>query len=368
MKPATAITALVLLATADPAFAQTTIRDSLYAQAVQDRLAGRNEDAITTLQQMLAARPDDADARLNLGLALLAENRLDEADAAFEAVLKQSPGYIDALIGRARVAQRRGDLAGARAALDAAEAVGPGADPDVAAARAGLTSRRGSPWRLDASYAQSELSAGLEPWREASVSLSRRLDDQRAVTGVLERTERFGIVDVFFEGRYDQRIGTGSAYFAIGGAPDADYRPEVSVKAGGQAALVAGGLSATLDAGAARYLSGTVTTLQPGLQQVLLDGRLLLNGRWINVWDETDAYRSGYAVNAIWSLLPSVRFRGGYADAPESSEGVTVDVRAISAGVEVDVGERGTLRLTGLHEERTTYDRDQVDFGVGWRF
>lgn len=368
MKPATAIAALILLATAEPARAQTANPDTLYAQAVQDRLAGRNTAAISALERVISTRPDDVDARLNLGLALLAENRLDEADAAFDAVLRQAPGYVDAHIGRARAAQRRGEVDGARAALDAAEAVVPGADPDIDAVRSGLVSASVYPWRLDAGFSQSELSAGLEPWREASVSLSRRLDDRRAVTGVVERTERFGDVDVFIEGRYDQRIGTGSAYIAVGGAPNADYRPEVSVKVGGQAALGGRGFSATLDAGLARYRSGTVTTLQPGLQQTLLDGRVLLTGRWINVWDETDTYRSGYAIGAVWSVVPSVRIRGAYADAPESSEGMTVDVRATSAGVEVDVGDHATLRLTGVHEERKAYDRDELGFGVGWRF
>ena len=200
------------------------------------------------------------------------------------------------------------------------------------------------------------------------MSVSWRLDDRRAVSGLVERTERFGLVDVFVEARYDQRIGRGSAYIAIGGAPDADYRPEISLKSGGQIPLGEAGLAATLDTSVARYRSGTVTSLQPGVEQVALGGNLTINARWINVWDETDAYRSGYALGAIWAASPSVRFRGGYSDAPESSDGATVDVRSTSAGVEVDLGDRTTLRLTGLHEKRTAYDRDEVGVGVGWRF
>lgn len=368
MKRITAIAALALLTTAEPALSQTSAPETLYEQAVQDRLAGRNPAAISGLRQVLALRPEDVDARLNLGLALLAEGRLEEADAAFAAVLRQAPDYIDAHIGRARVAQRRGDLAGAGAALDAAEAVAPGSDPNIAAVRAALASGRPSQWRWDARYAHSELSAGLDPWSEVAVSVSRRLDDRRAVAGLVERTERFGHVDVFAEARYDQRIGRGAAYIAVGGAPDADYRPEISLKSGGQAPLGGSGLAATLDASAARYRSGTVTTLQPGLEQAALDGRLVIRARWINVWDETDAYRSGYALGAVWAASPSVRLRGGYADAPESSDGVTVEVRSISMGVEIDISDRTSLRLTGVHEERTAYDRDELGVGLGWRF
>lgn len=63
-----------------------------------------------------------------------------------------------------------------------------------------------------------------------------------------------------------------------------------------------------------------------------------------------------------------MRLRGGFSDAPESSDGATVDVRSVSLGAEVDVTERITLRLNGLKEDRTAYDRDEVNLGFGVRF
>ncbi|MDQ3126561.1 MAG: tetratricopeptide repeat protein, partial [Pseudomonadota bacterium] len=75
----------------------------LYASAVADRLAGRPAEAVTKLEQVLAMRPDDVDARLNLGLALLALGRLEEAEAALLAVTRQTPDYTDAWMGLARV-------------------------------------------------------------------------------------------------------------------------------------------------------------------------------------------------------------------------------------------------------------------------
>ena len=127
-------------------------------------------------------------------------------------------------------------------------------------------------------------------------------------------------------------------------------------------------MSLLLDGSVARYPTGTVTSLQPGLMAEWTAARLTLEGRWINVIDEADDYRSGYAVRATWAAGPAVRLRAGYADAPESSDGATVDVKATSLGADIDVGERLTLRLTATHEARDAYDRDEVSLGFGWRF
>lgn len=371
MKTAIAAAALLFVTTAEPAtaLAQAVDADALYAEAVRDRQSGRSAAAIAKLETVLAARPDDVDARLNLGLALLAEGRLDEADAAFVAVLERAPTYADAQVGRARVAQRRGDVAAARAAAAQARALRPD-DPEIAALDGSLaaTGGDGRDWRIDAGYAFSSLTKGLPSWRETTIALTRRLDDRSSLGLGVEQSDRFGAINTFFEARYDRRFDWGGAYVALGGTPDADYRPEVSLRGGGDVALGSRGTTLTLDGGVARYPTGTVSTLQPGLDQALFGGRLVLGARWINVLDETDEYRSGYSVRASWSALPTLRLKAGYADAPESSEGVTVDVKAFSLGFDADLSERLIVRVNGLHEERDAYDRDEIAIGFGWRF
>jgi YaiO family outer membrane protein len=371
MKTAIAAAALLFAATAERsvALAQTVDADALYAEAVRDRQSGRSAAAIAKLQTVLAARPDDVDARLNLGLALLAEGRLDEADAAFVAVLKRAPTYADAQVGRARAARRRGDFAAARVAAAQARALRPD-DPEIAALDGSLAADVGDTLdlRLDAGYSFSSLTEGLPSWRETSVALSRRLDNRASLGLAIEQSDRFGTINTFLEARYDQRFDWGGAYAALGGTPDADYRPEVSLRGGGDLVLGGGGTTLTLDSGVARYPTGTVSTLQPGLEQALFGGRLVLGARWINVLDETDEYRAGYSVRASWAVIPSLRIKAGYADAPETSDGATVDVRALSLGFDADLSDRWTLRINGLHEERDAYDRDEVAVGFGWRF
>ncbi|HZV83377.1 MAG TPA: YaiO family outer membrane beta-barrel protein, partial [Brevundimonas sp.] len=171
----------------------------------------------------------------------------------------------------------------------------------------------------------------------------------------------------YTEARLNRRLPDGSAYVALGGAVNANYRPEVAVRAGAVFTL-AGGLTATLDASAARYGSGSVVSLQPGLAASLFADRLNLSARWINVRDETRRHRQGYALGGSYQVTDRLRVRAGFADAPESSEGVTVDVRARTVGLDIGVTHRATVRVTATSEDRGSYEREEVAVGLGWRF
>lgn len=342
---------------------QTAPQD-LYQAAVADRLAGRPEAAVPKLQQVLAQRPEDVDARLNLGLALLALNRLDEAEAAFREVTVRTPGYADAWLGLARVEQRRGNLAQARRLADEALLRSPG-NTEVRDLQRALAPEPA--WRMDAGVSYSTLSRDLPSWTEARMSASRRLDDRWTVGGGIEATRRFDNTDIYFEARMERRHAGGFTYAVIGGAPDADYRPEVGAAVGGEWRL-APMLSGTVDASAARYRSGVVTGVHPGAVLHLADDRLLLSARWINVWDERDEYRSGYSAAARWQATDRLALSLGHSDAPETSDGITVDVVSWSLGAEVALDDRLLLRIGGVTEDRNAYDRKEVSLGFGWRF
>ncbi|MDY6923148.1 MAG: YaiO family outer membrane beta-barrel protein [Pseudomonadota bacterium] len=337
---------------------------AFYEAAVADRRAGRPHDALVKLDVVLRIRPGDVDARLNRGLSLLALDRLDEAEADFEAVLAVAPDYVDARLGLAGVARARGDLARARMETGRAALAAP-ERADVAALARALRPQPG--WRADLDVSESRLGAGLPGWTEARLAVARTWNERWTIGAAGEWTERFGEEDLFVEARLDRRLGWGGAYAALGGALEAEYRPEVSLRAGTDVRLspVIGG---TLDASAARFPSGDVTSLQPGLAADLAQGRVRLSARWINVWDEADRRRTGYAVGALWTGSDRLRLRLDYADAPETSEGVTVDVRAVGAGAEIGLTDRVSLRLGALHEDRGAYDREAITLGLGWRF
>jgi YaiO family outer membrane protein len=334
-----------------------------YAAGVGARRAGRHAEALALFDSVLVEQPGNVDARLNQGLSLLALGRLDEADRAFLAVLAVAPNYADAEVGRARVARRRGDSAAALASARRAEGLAQGR-PDI---RSLVRELEPTPWRIDLDASRSTLSAGLPQWTEQRMAVSRRVADGWDAGVAVERTERFNDIEVYGEARVDRRLRGGSAYLALGGAVNADYRPELALRTGGALAL-GGGLSATVDASAARYGVGTVISLQPGLAGSLFADRLNLSVRWINVRDETGNRRQGYAVSGGFQATDRLRLRAALADAPESSEGVTVDVRSRSVGFDLGVTDRATLRVTATSEDRRTYDRDDLSVGIGWRF
>ena len=358
----------MLLALAVPVEVAAQVQEyprALYDAAVADRLGVRHSQAVDRLERVLVQHPPDVDARLNLGLSLLVLDRIAEAEAAFLAVLEQTPGHADAEVGLARAAERRGDRAAAREHGARAMALSPGRE-DIATFRRGLNDVA---CRVDVDASRSRLSGGLADWTETCVGASRALAGGWTVGGAVERTERFGRTDVYLERRLerclDRRLAGGDVSVALGGTPDADYRPEIVLLAGGSA-RVAPGLRATLDASAGRYASGSVESLHPGLTADLFGDRLELAVRW-NFWDETDRHRDGYAARAAWRVADRFRRSAGRSDAPESSEGVVVDVAVTTFGAAFDLTDRLTLRLGAVDEDRGSYERGQISPDIAWR-
>jgi tetratricopeptide (TPR) repeat protein len=72
-------------------------------------MAGRHHEALEPLGKVLAANPNDADARCNLGTSLLQEpGRVDEAVAHFRRALELEPDKVEAYVGLARAETARG--------------------------------------------------------------------------------------------------------------------------------------------------------------------------------------------------------------------------------------------------------------------
>ncbi|HEX6865952.1 MAG TPA: YaiO family outer membrane beta-barrel protein [Caulobacteraceae bacterium] len=309
--------------------------DSPLARARAARLAGHHEEARRILEPLVREQPDNADAWLTLGLTYTALGRLDDADAALARAHEISPDYQDVNEARARLAKMR----------------------------------QGGPakWRLDATAGYSRLSDGLEPWRFASAYLTRRFDKSWLTVGA-EHSDRFGASDLYLDVRGAHDFGGWDGYLELGGTPDADHRPEWTVRTGAMAAPADEGWSwrPGIDAVWARYAAGDVRALQPGL--TVQNRTVSLRARWIATWDEFDDFRAGYGLDGWWQASDRWRLLTSWTDAAESSEGVTVDVKAVGLGVAVDVSDAVSLRLDAVHETRDAYDSDGVSAGVTRRF
>ncbi len=105
----------------------------------------RHEDSETAARRAFARGGDAAETWLVLARALDAQDRWEEADAAYAEALGRRPGYPDALGDLAkRVWMRTGELAAAEAVLDKAM-VATGADPNLLAHKAKLREVAGDP-------------------------------------------------------------------------------------------------------------------------------------------------------------------------------------------------------------------------------
>jgi YaiO family outer membrane protein len=326
---------LLLLSTAAEA------QQSSYDRGVAARLAGDAEAAVAALSEAVAAEPGNADAHLQLGLALLQAGRLDEAEASLRRTLALAPDYEDAHLALARLAERRRAAPEYRTQVD-----------------------------LDGSY--SALEGGRPDWKEVSLQFRQRMSESSAIGAGAEYARRFGRSDLYLEGRLEHRFSDAvTAYASLGGTPEADFRPEWQVGAGGTLRLGgrANATILTLDARAAEYPAGRIYTLNPGVEQYLAGGRVWLTGRWINVFGEDGDHVSGWLGRGDLMATDRLRLFAGASDAPDLSEGVVTDLFSLFGGVSYDVTPRTTLRLSLAHEDRERGgDRLQAAAGLGFRF
>lgn len=340
-----------------------------YQQAVEARLRGDPAEAVQLLQPVVAADPRNSDAQVQLGYALLALERLSEAGQAFRAALAVAPDYLDARLGLARVAQRRGDSAAARSELASLDP----SNPDVRTVRSQLEAESGEAvWSINLDGSYSFLEGAQPDWREGSLQVRYSFDARQAAVGRIEVSRRFDRTDSYLEAGVEQAIGSRTRVYAtFGGTPGANFRPEWQLGAGGSFRVTDGGAATvlTLDARHADFPAAEVRTLTPGVEQYLLDGRAWVTARWINLFDEEGGHRSGYLIRGDLQASKRLRLFAGRSDAPDTSEGVVIDTRSYFAGISYDLSARATARLSVTLEDRETgSDRTQIGLGLGWRY
>lgn len=314
-----------------------TSADALSLKARIRLAQGDAEGAEADFRRLVATNPRELDYQLGLGDSLRAQLRDQEARIAYEAGLAIAPASIDAQTRLAQKARPR--------------------------------------WRLDLDGGFSRLTQGLDSWREGRIGLGYVLNARTYVSGGVEVTRRFGLTDVLIDTRVDHRPMDGvTTYIRVGGTPQSDYRPEFLINAGSTYRLAdragaVGPTLATLDAGFARYAAGDVKTVSPGLQQYFLDGRVWLTARLIGTESETGELLGGYVVRSDWLATERLSFFVGYSDAPENSDGRTLETKSVFGGLGIALDDTTTLRLSLAREtRRASYDRDSLNLGIATRF
>lgn len=330
-------------------------------RASQARRAGLHSDALAIVQCVLQRYPEDADAWFELGAIKSAQGERAEARRAWLRALDLAPANDDARMGLARLAYWDGDAAAANAWLASIsqsrlqDAEGLELQEMLRKPPAGAGT-----WRIDLGVAQSFLSANLPDWTDLRAAVSRR-SGPAGYGLALEHARRFDREDLYVEA-YLSRDFAGAVWsLALGGAPDADFRPETSVRAGVETYGRQWQLGAFLSH--AEYAVGPVDKLDLRAARNLGDvAQVLLQG--ILVSDENGETHIGYALGANWKPAAGFAVDAGWSDAVESSDGATADVQAITLGATFEPVPDIRIRTGVAHETRSAYDRTELSVGL----
>jgi len=321
------------------------------------RLGGDHNSARCTLDRALARDPRSADAWVERGFLFSVTGQPAEAHEAFVRALEIAPNYEDAKLGLAQLAYRSGDLPTARVWLGRVGAER-AQDQDFRALRRAIDAAETpqATWRWDAFAAYSELSNGLAPWREASVAVGRRSGRSSAGLAV-ERVQRFGLNDTYGEARVSRRFAHGVWGAAFGGSGDPVFKPAAAIRIE-YATPESRGTSVETALTLARYRAGRVDTFFLRARRQVA-GPLQLNALGVLVRDETGDLRPGYGLGGAWQAHRRLLADASWVDAAESSEGVTIDVRAITLGITAAFGDDFRVRIGVMREERDAFDRTE---------
>ncbi|MER9655200.1 YaiO family outer membrane beta-barrel protein [Mesorhizobium sp. M0152] len=319
---------------------------------------------------VLASAPDNVEALdLDARVALLKAD-YTRAGQSFQRVLALDPRNAEALVGLGDVRRAEGDEDDARQAYSQALAIESGS-ADIQQRLAVSPPRK---WRLDVGSEISDLTDGLGDWTDNSAGLAYRLSPRTTISGRARLATRFGHTDVQVEGRIDQAFSPAFSGYALAATtPDADFLARYSIGAGASWQIVApakafGPLLLNIDARFDNFANTNVTSISPWMQTYILDGRLGLSARWVHAQDDIGTRADGYVLRADLAVTPHFNIFGGYADAPEISDGTLVPTRTLFGGISWDVSDPLTLRASIAHEERPTFDRDIFGLGLTARF
>ncbi|MBN8552297.1 MAG: YaiO family outer membrane beta-barrel protein [Caulobacterales bacterium] len=337
----------------------------LLEQGRQARRAGNAEGAIPPLEAAARLSPTDADILLELGLAYYATERLADAERVLARAQGLAPDYRDVTLARARVALAQGRTTEARRLAGSLAAQG---DDE---ARLLIAQAEANPQaqieRLDLWTTRSTVE-NQDDWTGFGVGIGGRFAPAWSGWANVEHTRRFGRTDVYGEVGIEHGMGDLSVFASVGGAPDADYRAELSMATGARYELNTAGLAAVGDVRFSRYPVGEIWTVRPGL--LWEAARWGGEARWIRLRDETGTDRNGWMVSGQVALVGVTTWMDVSAsDAPETSDGFTVDVRAWGVGVRQHLSQTLNLRLAYVHEDRGPFgNRDEVALSLTRRF
>lgn len=361
---------------AAPALAMTIVAP-VHAQAITTVDGSSSSEShardAEILRQKLATEPENADLWRRLAAVEAANGSLEKAYTAIGRATSLAPDDRDIQLARANILlwQDRLSLAGEQAGkVRAVDPDYPGlAGFDSAIARRQAEVSKFEPLSFSAVLGTSDIvfeNGRHQNWQNAVVAVAFG-NAERTIFELDADAERRTATDVRLSGRASTRIRNGSFYLGAGVTPNADFRDQWRLVAGGQI-LVTPGLRGTADLRLAKYNSGMSASIEPGISYMAAQG-VTLSARMINLVDGDGDYRIGAAARANYEFANGHILFASAARYPDREADVTKQLRSFAVGGTINLASRWRLRLSASDQKREdSYHSQSVNLGLTYRF
>lgn len=230
-------------------------------------------------------------------------------------------------------------------------------------------------WQIDTGYEYSRFSRRPQTsWRQEYMQLNRFLDARKTVIhGRIERYDQFTNIDTAYELGADHVFAPWmNGYIHATVSPEADFRPDLRISTGGEIRLdrnpqgPAWWLALALRED--YYTNTAAFSANPALRFEPREG-WAVTARLITVSPRGEKTLYGQEARCDGTVRDGFRFRLGYADAPETESGVTVNTKTIYGGIAADFTPAHTLNLNVARDDReNSYVRQVYSVGFSYRF
>ncbi|MEI7607792.1 MAG: tetratricopeptide repeat protein [Rhodospirillaceae bacterium] len=332
--------------------------------------------ARTLLDRVLATQPADSEARAFAARVAVYQRRYEDAKAGFRAVLKAEPGNIEALTGLGDVQAATGAEDDAADSYAQALALHPDLQ-DIRDRRDRLFDPSGMRWRLDMGNDLSTHPAGYHrsDWQDSFFQLTAALDPRTHLHARLERSDRFNLLDHYYEVGANHRFTPWlSAHLDLGVTLTAQFLPRQRLDSGASVRLwqgkgEIGPTMATLGYRYANYVSGPVARLAPGVQQYFFEGRLWLTAEFPFTRNELDQDKRGWSVRGDLQPLDWARLFAGTGSGSETINNFSVESFSRFAGVTLLPSRRFEVTLAAARTDTVNAPRrDTLGLSLTTRF
>lgn len=344
-------------------------------QAIAAREAGDFGRAIALLEQADRAKPDDPTILRLLGTSYAFVRRFDDAVVTLNRARALAPADQDIALALARAQLWSGDVDAATATARDIARSDPGNVELPVLAQAINRARNADPGfstrpliALTQSIASVRVGGGdRREWYDTIATIAVPISPRATLSADLERESRGPIVDVRGQLRVDRRFSWGAAYVAASATANPDFREDWGLRAGGEIA-VAPLLLLTGDVRYVDYGPTRVIAAEPGIRINSPSDRWAIALRSINLWDERDEHRNGWAVRGEVQPMARLRLIAGGATYPDTEAGITRRLRSAFAGGVLSLSEDVVIRATYEHENRRdSYVRNTGVVGISVR-